>query len=731
MRLATEGILRCVAVLLLLFFLVTCLEAEEGILVLQVVDARHHPFPNVRIALAGEGGSPQTSDQNGRMRLRLAPNTRPAAWATILLKGGPTGMDLVFVSPYDDPGRVRVPPFDNEQDNYDEVVVVSYGDKSMLERGSGRLAIEAAGVAAQRSAPKSQYRRLFGEPHLLTVALRLGPGDKNEQAATDQMPQAAMLAAAEKYGLSLADIKAAIASWGGRPLGWKANMMTASIEAGGTDPFLFVQATNQDIMFGAGSWSLRGCSLQPLLLKLQQRNPQLFAGIFGKDDSEWLNKALSSPCKASSSMVLERMLEGPGVLRRPWREKFRKLGDEPAFQRVQVKEMTHSLAQAQAQASALGLRSDQAVAYSAYVAAQAGAGAIASQQESFTQEVVAFKQKAGREPDEQEKLLILGNLVAASLKAATPPFTPILLAKASLLSRGEGTVLGRHYDLRDFGIGLNDHQTGVKLPVHQDKEIPPKPVSSGAPGQCSSAGPQLDATAEVQLADLINQERTKQGIPPLQVDPRLSQAAGKHAELLAQHRELSHQFDGEPPMVVRLSNENLPSDQEAENIAFAPNVATGHETMMQSTHHRTNILNRDYNVVGVAAVQCDGLWITQDFAHRLPEYSETQVDAALEEAINQYVQAQGMPRPIRKPETQLRTMACEMARSDTVDREGPAQLPGVHGTVVWRTDNPAALPAHAQALLSQPVPGGYSMGACFAPSASHPRGIYWVVMVTY
>src|SRR5271165_152142 len=549
MRLAGKGNRRRAALLLLLFLLVTCAAAEEGILVLQVVDAKHHPFGNVRIALAGEGGSPQTSDQNGRMRLRLAPNTKPFAWATLLLKGGPPGMDLVFVSPYDEPGRVRVPPFENDQDNFDEVVVVNYGDKSMLERGSGRLAVEAAGVAAQRSAPKSQYRPPFGEPRLLTVALRLSPGDRNEEAATDQMPQAAILAAATKYGLSVADIEAAIASWGGRPLGWKANMMTASIEAGGTDPFLFVQATKEDIIFGAGSWSLRACSLQPALLKFQERNSQRFAEIVGKEDADWLNKTLSAPCEASTTMVLERMLEG-GVLRRPWREKLRELGDEPAFQRVQVEEMTYSLVQAQAQASALGLRSDQAVAYSAYVATQAGARAIPSQQESFTQEVMAFKQKAGREPDEEEKLIILGNLIAASLKAAIPPFTPMFLAKASLLSRGEGTVLGRHYDLRDFGIGLTDYQTGVKLPVHQDKEIPAKPVSGGAPGQCSSAGPQLDATAEAQFVDLINQERIKQGIPPLQVDPRLSQAAGKHAELMAQHHELSHQFNGEPPMVA-------------------------------------------------------------------------------------------------------------------------------------------------------------------------------------
>jgi hypothetical protein len=64
-------------------------------------------------------------------------------------------VDLVFISPYD--GRVRVPPFDNEQKNYDPVVVAKRGDKNMLESGSGMLAIHSTvnrSAAAQRKMGK-------------------------------------------------------------------------------------------------------------------------------------------------------------------------------------------------------------------------------------------------------------------------------------------------------------------------------------------------------------------------------------------------------------------------------------------------------------------------------------------------------------------------------------------------------------------------------------------------
>ena len=41
---------------------------------------------------------------------------------------------------------------------------------------------------------------------------------------------------------------------------------------------------------------------------------------------------------------------------------------------------------------------------------------------------------------------------------------------------------------------------------------------------------------------LINQERASQGIQPLAVDQRLTQAACEHSELMVEHKVLSHQF---------------------------------------------------------------------------------------------------------------------------------------------------------------------------------------------
>ncbi len=648
----------------------------------------------------------------------------------------PNGLDLVIESPED--SRTMVPPWENENENYVKVKVTTRSSNAMLEQADGALALHAAkarsarGCCAKKPASPSShnYRHhpstvAFNSPHLQTVLFReIGsPPDHADRACLDDaIQQAALAAAADKFGLSVKDVKDALAAWGGDDVVWGEIMLTASIEAGGADPFSFVRTVNQDIQFGAGTWSLRECDLQPVLLRFQQRDRKRFAEIIGPD-TEWLGKTLTSPCEASANAVLPRVLDKSGHLSAEWRSKFQDLGDEPSFQHVQVEQMQLDVNKARTLAGALGLQSNQAVAFLAAPAIRSLVSAVPKLRERYLQDVASFTRQNGRAPSEQEKLLILKNKTIESWKGqpGTPPEAEAnFVSLVDLLSNGTGIVSGRRYDLDEFGIGPRT-------------EACPASKSTGPTPRGACTYDAFDASGEKQLVDLINQERTKQGIPPLQVDPRLTQAAQKHAEVMVQHHTLSHQFDGEPPMAVRLSNENLPSDQQAENVSVAPTVAENHASMMHSPYHRDNIMNPDYNVVGVGAVQCGGgLWVTQDFAHRLPEYSEPQADAALEEAINQYAKTQGMPPPVRKLQTQLQTMACEMAKNGTVDRESPAQLPGVHGPpVIWKADNPAELPAQAQARLSQPMPSGYSIGACFAPGEGHPRGIYWVVMVTY
>jgi uncharacterized protein YkwD len=682
--------------LLIIFVFLTCTAlAEEGVLVLVVMDTEQHPFANVQVGTAGDGGSPQFTDQHGKARIKLAPNTKPAAWVTLQLMGAPNGLDLAFISPYD--GRIRVPPFDNEQDNYDPVVLAKHGDKAMLESGSGMLAIHAnvnhSVAAEKKKAPAHSSRNNFnyrspfeqGRPRLLTVALNMvtPPAQSPPASPTNaELQEAALAAAAQRFGLSVAEIKAAIANWGGDPLVWKLILLTGTIETGGTDPFPAVHAISTDIYFGAGSWSLGNCSLQPLLLKFQQRDEKRFAEIIGAD-TQWLIKTVSGPCQVSSPAILKHMLDDSGHLQPTWRDRFRRLGYEHSFQRVQVDQMTPWVHIGQNAAASVGLQSEQALAFCYDAAETQGSNAIMRQRQNLSIDVTAFQQRIGRQPDEQERLLMLANRIIQRNNeiGRAPTFTAAFVARDTLLSQGHGMVFGTSYNLEDFGIGFQDAQTGADMPLHNDPTIlqplqdgwipsegppsespslsrkqtqggtdagktpaspppaspvlstagAPKPNPDSTPGpgntpRASQPGPPypsvteppgpFDPAGEKQFVELINQERTKQGLQPLAVDPRLTQAARKHTELLAAHKTLSHQFEGEPPLDDRFSDANLPADQEGENTALDKNVPSAHKGLMNDPEHRDNIISPNYNVVGVGVIRSGGqLYVTEDFAH--------------------------------------------------------------------------------------------------------------------
>jgi uncharacterized protein YkwD len=257
-------------------------------------------------------------------------------------------------------------------------------------------------------------------------------------------------------------------------------------------------------------------------------------------------------------------------------------------------------------------------------------------------------------------------------------------------------------------------------------------IASALHAQKAAPASAFDAAAEAQTVDLINQARAQHSLPPLAVDDRLTQAARKHTELMVQNRTLSHQFPGEPGPQTRMSNEGLPSDADAENVVMNQTVAGAHDALMHSPPHRANILGADYNVIGVGVLRSgDNIWITEDFARRLPQMSEPQAEAAVQTAIEHYERAHGFSAPSRKEQIQLRRLACDMALNDKLDLTPASHLAGVHEVFAWTSGDPSKLPKGIDRVLSGGLRGGYSLGACFAPSVSHSGGIYWLVMVGY
>jgi len=243
----------------------------------------------------------------------------------------------------------------------------------------------------------------------------------------------------------------------------------------------------------------------------------------------------------------------------------------------------------------------------------------------------------------------------------------------------------------------------------------------------------IEPADEQQVLSLINQERTKAGVPPLTWDERLTAAARKHSQLMIDHDTLSHQLPGEDALLLRLTAQNVRTDHDGENIALNGDVASAHVALMESPKHRANILNPQFNMVGIGVVKTgDLVYVTEDFAHVMPNYSDFEADAAAQQAITDFARSLGLPVPQRKSRTQLTHMACDMAQRDKLDSSQlPHEIPGVTSAVAWTATDLKQLPPGAKKIFSQPITSGYSLGVCFATSASQPGGVYWLLLVTY
>jgi uncharacterized protein YkwD len=123
------------------------------------------------------------------------------------------------------------------------------------------------------------------------------------------------------------------------------------------------------------------------------------------------------------------------------------------------------------------------------------------------------------------------------------------------------------------------------------------------------------SVAEQYLLAAANQERAARGLQPLHRDPALARAAARHAEQMAEHGGISHQFPGEPELSTRGVGAGVAFSLIEENVAEAPNAAQIHEMWMNSEHHRANLLDPAIDTAGISVVQRGGeFYAVEDFA---------------------------------------------------------------------------------------------------------------------
>lgn len=141
----------------------------------------------------------------------------------------------------------------------------------------------------------------------------------------------------------------------------------------------------------------------------------------------------------------------------------------------------------------------------------------------------------------------------------------------------------------------------------------------GTPGASAAAG------EEQSFISLITAERRSRGIRALSLRPDLTAVARRHSQRMASEGRIWH-------------NPNLPNEVEgwtalAENVGMGPAVQALHRAFLNSPHHRANLLNGEYDQVGVGVVLGGGaIFVTQIFARLATSPTITAVTAGAKTA---------------------------------------------------------------------------------------------------
>ncbi|MDP2649648.1 MAG: CvpA family protein [bacterium] len=127
----------------------------------------------------------------------------------------------------------------------------------------------------------------------------------------------------------------------------------------------------------------------------------------------------------------------------------------------------------------------------------------------------------------------------------------------------------------------------------------------------------IDSSAEKDMIERVNKERTSRGFSPLIYDESLTSVAREHSEDMLKRGYFSHYTpDGLSPF-DRMAKADISYTYAGENLALAPNVKLAMQGLMNSPGHKANILSPNFAKIGIGVIDGGiyGEMFTQEFTN--------------------------------------------------------------------------------------------------------------------
>lgn len=143
----------------------------------------------------------------------------------------------------------------------------------------------------------------------------------------------------------------------------------------------------------------------------------------------------------------------------------------------------------------------------------------------------------------------------------------------------------------------------------------PKPTPAPTPSPAPTPAPAGLTAEEQQMITLVNQERVKNGVKPLQVDMQLVKVGRMKSQDMIDNHYFGHISAKYGSPFDLMKAQGITFNTAGENIAGNWTVGAAHTALMNSPGHRSNILSPNYTKIGIGIIKGGpyGLMISQEF----------------------------------------------------------------------------------------------------------------------
>jgi len=152
----------------------------------------------------------------------------------------------------------------------------------------------------------------------------------------------------------------------------------------------------------------------------------------------------------------------------------------------------------------------------------------------------------------------------------------------------------------NYVIYLPSNKRVGMIPVQSTKPITSNSKTS-IPDVPGAAANSL-TNEETQMLNLINQERSKNGLKPLKANSEIAKIARLKSKDIADNNYFSHTSPTYGSPFEMLKKYGISYLYAGENLAKNSNVQAAHQALMNSAGHRKNILSNNFTEVGIGII---------------------------------------------------------------------------------------------------------------------------------